>query len=732
MGTTHLQQFLQSLCHNCSWSYAVFWKLRHENEKLLTWEVGCYDCLKLGGSEESLQNDSIFNGSKEIFSCSWGSCRHDGHSGEYPACQAVADLARVQYPWGEGVVGEVASTGNHRWFFCKNTSAGEFACIEVPECPSEWLLQFAAGIKTILLVPIVPHGVLQLGSLEKVAECLAVVTYIRDKFNAYQNGMDSFPSITVESLDEKSLLMPFSTDNLDKFSAAILNQMKSDDLEAVYIAKPTNRKLSTTNIVMPACHISDKGVVDAINNKRENEMCVQSIGLTRVSEPLDQLLNDTESEMIDGIVVGFSSLYEELQALSYSDNYNVVGEHANPIIKSDTDIGMIEQPFVDKDADNWGNENVNTFLSFPMDSELHKALGPDFMDHTKESVWDPSISVDDINSVPGQIFNSDLIHGIEPLDMEACEWSGEIHEAEHLLQAVLSCMPDSLIDNSSNRFEDVKISPLSSGPFVASNKAHNQSEEGAFVMEKRIQRNFALGEPSQKSITGFPSSPCESTVSTLVEQQQQQKKVVNCHLQSKRGPKLSNARTRRLRPGENQRPRPRDRQLIQDRLKELRQLVPNGSKCSIDGLLDKTIKHMLFLRDVTDQADKLRQCVREEAGSRDNVKLSGTKCDTQSGTTWAVELGGDLQVSPIVVEDLEYPGQMLIEMLCKDHGLFLEIAKVIRCLELTILTGVMESWSNNRWARFVVEAPRGFRRLDIFWPLMQLLQHDQWPSPGKI
>lgn len=35
---------------------------------------------------------------------------------------------------------------------------------------------------------------------------------------------------------------------------------------------------------------------------------------------------------------------------------------------------------------------------------------------------------------------------------------------------------------------------------------------------------------------------------------------------------------KRARPGESSRPRPRDRQLIQDRIKELRELIPNGSK----------------------------------------------------------------------------------------------------------------------------------------------------------
>lgn len=47
---------------------------------------------------------------------------------------------------------------------------------------------------------------------------------------------------------------------------------------------------------------------------------------------------------------------------------------------------------------------------------------------------------------------------------------------------------------------------------------------------------------------------------------------------------------------------------------------------------------------------------------RKNVKSSDTKCNSQSGTSWAFELGSDVQVCPIVVEDLENPGQMLIEV----------------------------------------------------------------------
>lgn len=42
-------------------------------------------------------------------------------------------------------------------------------------------------------------------------------------------------------------------------------------------------------------------------------------------------------------------------------------------------------------------------------------------------------------------------------------------------------------------------------------------------------------------------------------------------------------------------------------------------------------------------------------------------------------------------------------MLCEEHGLFLEIAQVLRDLELTILKGVMEKRSDKTWAHFIVE-----------------------------
>ncbi|KAJ0971102.1 hypothetical protein J5N97_019061 [Dioscorea zingiberensis] len=196
--------------------------------------------------------------------------------------------------------------------------------------------------------------------------------------------------------------------------------------------------------------------------------------------------------------------------------------------------------------------------------------------------------------------------------------------------------------------------------------------------------------------------------------------VTNHPKKSEEGAKVAK---RRARPGESSRPRPKDRQLIQDRVKELREIVPNGAKCSIDALLDRTIKYMLFMQSVMKYAGKLRQVDEPKMiGDKSGVILKDNSGGGGGGATWAFEVAGQTMVCPIIVEDLNPPGQMLIEMLCEEHGFFLEIADIIRGFGLTILKGVMESCDRKIWARFLVEANKDLTRMDIFLSLVQLLQ----------
>ena len=51
---------------------------------------------------ESIPDDICFNGDNKIDSSCWESTIHDGHSGDNPVGQAVANMKGVQYRWGEG------------------------------------------------------------------------------------------------------------------------------------------------------------------------------------------------------------------------------------------------------------------------------------------------------------------------------------------------------------------------------------------------------------------------------------------------------------------------------------------------------------------------------------------------------------------------------------------------------------------------------------------------------
>ncbi|KAJ0798715.1 putative transcription factor bHLH family [Helianthus annuus] len=77
----------------------------------------------------------------------------------------------------------------------------------------------------------------------------------------------------------------------------------------------------------------------------------------------------------------------------------------------------------------------------------------------------------------------------------------------------------------------------------------------------------------------------------------------------------------RKRLNQGTRPRPKDRQMILDRMAELRELIPNGEKMSIDCLLDRTIKHMLFLQSVTKHADRINKLMNQRVSRRMIIRM---------------------------------------------------------------------------------------------------------------
>ncbi|KAM7265476.1 hypothetical protein ACFE04_003159 [Oxalis oulophora] len=586
MGSTGLRQLLKSLCKDSYWNYAVLWQIRHGNPMVLTWEDGYCDNQKAREPIETISDDCCLGDGNEIYS----SCDQinmyssETHSIE----QGVSHMSSFCYNLGEGIVGKVAYMQNHSWINLDKVLFGEDSCNLIHEgrFPEEWLYQWALGIKTILLIPLLPQGVLQLGSLEEVSEDFLVISNIKSRFMFHYNGLTSAPFIKNKDFEAElsSLLIYSSVVEFDETSAIIDESTEIDDVQL-------KMSCETENQVVP---VLNPEVTFYINQ----------------SEILESA---SHMEMVE-------SELSSLEQLHYSSYEGMFEEFSDSV----ADFYTMEQSFKEE-----------YILGFPNHSELHKALGPSFQEQAIESSWDSSFLVDDIyRNDFGLISDRDHINIIAPSLLEG--------DAGDLLGAVVA-----------NKYT-------------------------------------GLEEKSDKS------SIISSGVSSLVSNEQPRNSFQ--FMESKKGAKPFKVSKTKAKPGENQKPRPRDRQMIQDRLKEMRELVPNGTKVTA-GLKSQSTK-------IND--------------------------DPHKGTSWVFELEKGHQVCPVVVEDLPLPGFLLIEMLCDHDSFFLEITSEILRLKLTILKGATEIRAAGTWAYFIVEMTKGFHRTDIFWPLMNLLHRQRYMAKRKL
>lgn len=389
----------------------------------------------------------------------------------------------------------------------------------------------------------------------------------------------------------------------------------------------------------------------------------------------------------------------------------------------------------------------------PSGDDLFDILGVEFKNKLLSGTWNnllangPDVNMQNLGE------NSSVLMNMEGVGSDFYSVSEGISESgifngigsDHLLDAVVS-RPHS----ASKQRSDDDVSCRTTLTKISSSSVPSSSPTyGRVSMSDHVQGDFVslpkpLGKlgtvetsslrPSYSKDSGGNCSQSTSTyashISSWVEQGSNVKRDSSVSTAySKRPDEINKSNRKRLKPGENPRPRPKDRQMIQDRVKELREIVPNGAKCSIDALLERTIKHMVFLQSVTKHADKLKQTGESKIVSKEGGLL--LKDNFEGGATWAYEVGSQSMVCPIIVEDLNPPRQMLVEMLCEERGFFLEIAEIIRGLGLTILKGVMEARNDKIWARFAVEANRDITRMEIFMSLVSLLEQTVKGSAGS-
>ncbi|KAL0369482.1 UNVERIFIED_CONTAM: Transcription factor LHW [Sesamum angustifolium] len=150
-----LKEALKTLCGVNQWSYAIFWKIGCQNPKLLIWEECYYEPASCSGLSVNQNQETAFHD----YDASWVSAELVGYS---PMLRQGTGCICL-------LVGRVAFTGNHQWILSENY----YKEAHPPEVLKEVNLQFSAGMQTIAVVPVLPHGVVQFGSYLKIMENMA-------------------------------------------------------------------------------------------------------------------------------------------------------------------------------------------------------------------------------------------------------------------------------------------------------------------------------------------------------------------------------------------------------------------------------------------------------------------------------------------------------------------------------------------------------------------------------
>ncbi|KAF4351094.1 hypothetical protein F8388_013199 [Cannabis sativa] len=566
---------------------------------------------------------------------------------------------------GEGIIGQTALNGKYQWIQA-NEEWNSFRSTQNNnffQDDSEVCYEFSSGIKTIVVVPVESRGVLHFGSVEMISESLDFVNETMRVFQETEN-VDVFNTLENAHCYEK----------VDNF-----------DINGLFASLFSSQN-SSSEFIPPIFG--------------ENNCSVSDMDCEKMS-----FFNKKNATFLDD---------HDLFCTEY------------PTLASSNQDSFVSQQQQQQQQQFLCSGKAKSLESFP--EKLFEEFEPmdfrtDLLGQLDDlSQWFASSSSPDLNGdkaiqqIPAESTQSYVKSGII---------QGDENEIMMPSSASGNCISGLKSYPRKGLFSELGIEQLLVGSNSSSTcltKSNLEDESFSSPIKRRKIQNTTKEVPKSQvglwiddsySIIGGSSSSTVLSQSQMASEEP--KKVIR----------------KRARPGESTRPRPKDRQLIQDRIKELRGIIPSGGKCSIDSLLDRTIKYMLFLQGVTKYADKLKQSNKPKLINNDNGailrdnnnNISSTSGGGGGGVTWAFEVGGQSMACPIIVEDLNPPGQMLIEMLCEEHGLFLEIADMIRGFGLSILKGVMEVRENNKiWAHFIVEASNHITRIDVFWSLVQLLQ----------
>ncbi|KAK9160317.1 hypothetical protein Syun_006658 [Stephania yunnanensis] len=654
-GLTHLQDILRSLCFRTPWKYAVFWKLRRRDHVVLTWEEAYY--ANYGPVDPS---DRI--PSKRTFEY-----LDDRYYLPNPIGKAIVEMSCVVYSLGEGIIGQVASTGKHKWVFVDDKSLSHISSLH--DCYEGWNSQFSAGISTIAIVPVVPYGVVQLGSPSmQIAEDVKLVNHIEDAFHSLQD-------CSTESITQNLFQYPMQSrlwsqvslqqTGLEPFSDIPHSSNKVTSNISHFLPCPSSRlgifhNLSSDALSLDDLHQSDAyGVCDKLFifeprkyaediDSNHNNAPASHISPVDNTYPyhsiwhFDERLDKGRNSAVSGIVKLDSTAQTPDRAKEPELPYEMIlqlGKGSE--YKPDRKITCID--------------GASYSLNYPVGCKLYKA----FETAAKKEGYSPQDLLERsetvvLNETPVKLGSGYLT----TMNGSGC----------HL--GVVSMD----VGTTSHNVKSRKSRCLSTESLLSTRK---KSETSCLVKHYSSLDGGVLSYSS--GIIGYGANHHLKSIGStkeVIEEHSTGSLITiesNSNIRSKSHLEPAKVARKRSRPYQSRRPQPRNKQLIQNRIKELRDLVPNGSKCSISSLLEHAVEHMLFLQDVTKKPNK----IEDSASSKFPRKHMGPEnCGSHKhGSSMVVELENEEEACPIETKNL-MNGQMLAE-LCEDSSTFRDVADAL-------------------------------------------------------
>ncbi|GAB2296179.1 hypothetical protein Dimus_030312 [Dionaea muscipula] len=613
--------------------------------------------------------------------------------------------------------------------------------------------QFSSGIKTVGVIPVESRGVLQLGSIKEISEDPVFIEQakkliqetdsygvstlsdnacsIQDRYAVDENEL--FPPMIPSQnsfYSDPSLIYNDPEENLNPSCGPVASSMPCVDMlcfdgftssteqeDCSPMLTPNLADLFTIwsnevqnipdDMFYPHCwDIKDQGSSTGLVGDLVFDSSVLITGKRHEDGPSSSQLfgecqtKDFDSSLLSSFPVDTSQWLNPLPELciTWLDDETAHSPlndlDVGSISSSQTDLlersAICAQSLIANAFDSCGERK---FFNFPdTRHQLFHGFGMNFTSQDPTLCENNRLGIGvDVSKCKMKVEGTTKLENWETLLSQVC--------LEQLLDVTptASCVTDASIPNQSPLNKRIRLESFSSRSNHIPTVSHAWTVNSRQPLDHpRRANDFGSFKDNQhKSEFGSRSDDCYGM----------NNKSCNSSSQRMRNQEPGKPNKKRAERGEGNKLRPKDRQLIQDRMLELREIVPGGAKqqCSQVQLLGKALDHLVFLQSVIDYVKKVKS-VNKSTGQKENaLQQQNSNCNNNSGVTWALEVGDQHTFFPIRVKDLGHHGLMGIEMLCEDHGFFLEIADLIRKLDLIILKGVMEVQQDNICASFIVE-----------------------------